>query len=143
MVCESLPGREPISPLLNHERAHRAPTDDTARAPKYMRYAEFALRANREPNAGGGQQTLLLCEPLAPPPRYVPYVHALRGEPKELAKRALEATRIAPMLPPASWKYLLGPRPEDSSDSHAPALIEAKLNAVCQMASSARLAVAR
>ena len=112
----------------------------------YVRYRAFAQQTGLAPRgmpAQGGQRTLLLCKPMDVPPGYKPFVFGLANVPKELAKRQLEAQRIAPALSKRSVASML-----DANRSmlvHWPAhtLAARLLNAVCAVASHSRLAAMR
>ena len=68
-------------------------------------------------DAPKGGRTLLLCEPVTPPPGYVPTVHGKSAVPRELEKCALEATRIVPALAMCSWRHGRGSSMRTSSRS--------------------------
>ena len=65
-----------------------------APARQFVPWREHVTRTTGvDPGAGTGQQVLLLCDPVQPPRGWVPRVHGLAGEPRELQKRALRGRR--------------------------------------------------
>ena len=105
----------------------------------FVPWKQYAASIGVAPGEGSGQRTLLLCPPVEPPPGWKPNVYGLTGEAKELAKRALEACRIAPAVPPARWAAILD-EPEHELNSWPPArLLGEKLNAICAIAGHSRL----
>ena len=115
-----------------------------APARQFVPWREHVTRTTGvDPGAGTGQQVLLLCDPVQPPRGWVPRVHGLAGEPRELQKRALEATRIAPAVPIDSWERLLDEPRSELLRWPPGRLLSEQLDAVCRIAGHARLAAIR
>ena len=102
-----------------------------------------AVGTDGEQRHSGGQQTHLMVQPVVPPPGWFPRVHGLAGEPQELHKRALEATRIVPMLSRYSVSRLLDTAWSDIESWPPGKALSMTLNAVCGTAGHGRLAAMR
>ena len=117
-----------------------------ARAPSapYVPWREYTTRVTGvDPGPGSGQQTLLLGEPVEPPPGWMPRVHGLAGESRELQRRALEASRIVPAIATSSWTRIFDEPLHELQRWPAPRLLGEKLDAVCRVAGHSRLAAMR
>ena len=117
-------------------------------AKPFVRWAVYAaqheiVRSTMPHDEARPRGLRLLCAPCELPPDYKPRVHGLAPEPRELAKRALEATRIVPAVAARSWARILD---EDAHTlrSWPPATLRAReLDAVCAIAGHSRLAAIR
>ena len=70
----------------------------------------------------------------------MPKVHGLAGDPRELGKRLLEATRIVPAVRLSSWTKLFSEPPHTIVAWSEQRRLTEQLNAVCAIAGHERLA---
>ena len=137
---------EPISrPASKLPRAVVAiPKEPQRDKQPFVPWREFqAARTGVDPGPNAGVRTLLLVQPATPPQGWVPRVHGLAGEPRELCKRALEASRIAPIFTLGQWALALEEPESELRRWPANRRLTEQLDAVARAAGHARLASMR
>jgi hypothetical protein len=109
----------------------------------YVPWRDFASQPSKRARTDGPPGLLLLAAPWERPPGWTPTVHGLRAAPKELERRAIEALRIAPIVPMARWVTVLD-EPDSSLRRWPPMKLRThQLDAICAMAGHDRLAAFR
>ena len=109
----------------------------------FVPWAAYAARLGLLKGAGKGQGTSMLAPPLQPPAGWFPSVHGMGGERTELAKRGLEATRIASALSQASVARMVDASWQAICKWPAGVVAATVLDAICASGGHSRIAVRR